>query len=309
MTTPTRVRPKNEILVYRAIDNLLRYCLRKLPPTKRIEAIALWWGYRFQPAPRLSRLRSGSLIETTHADHLQLLIYYLGTFEPYCMPFVRGCVSPGGTIVDVGANIGVYTLEGAAAVGATGRVISIEAAPLHAKALSHNIELNGLTNVSVIETAVGRSRGEATLARLSKDNLGMFSLGANGDVEATVVTVRTIDELLEEYGVRSIDLIKMDIEGSEYNALLGAERIIRTARPAILIELNEPALRSCGSSSRDVRRLLHGMDYRGWKIGRSCVKPLTNENDMIECDECIFIPRDNQTLIAKLGLEEPIVIN
>lgn len=302
-TTSSKLgRPKNQILIYQAIDNFLRFCLRKLPPTKGVEAIALWWGYRFQPAPRLSRLRSGPLIRTSDADHLQLLIYYLGTFEPYCLPFLRGCVSRGGTIVDVGANIGVYTLEAASVVGTAGRVVAIEPAPFHARSLRQNIELNALENVSVVETAVGRESGEATLSRSNDDNLGMFSLGGAGGVEAHTVPVKTIDELLEERGIHSVDLIKMDIEGSEYDALIGAEKSLRTARPAVLIELNEVALRRCGSSSHAVIQLLHNLNYRGWKIDRDSVEPLIG-HEVVGCLECIFLHRDSEALIEKLRLK------
>ncbi|WFU18786.1 FkbM family methyltransferase [Bradyrhizobium sp. CB3481] len=231
-----------------------------------------------------------------------MLIYYLGTFEPYCLPFLRGCVSKGGTIVDVGANIGFYTLEAAAAVGSSGHVVAIEAAPSHANALRQNVELNGLQNVSIIESAVGHAHGEATLSRADEDNLGMFSLGGAGGVESHTVTVRTIDELLEERGVHSVDLIKMDIEGSEYSALLGADRILRTLRPAILVELNESALRRCGSSSSEVLGLLHGLNYLGWKIDRDSTEPL-GDHDEVDCIECIFLHRGNQPLIERLGLK------
>lgn len=56
------------------------------------------------------------------------MIYYFGTFEPHCLSYLQRCVDKGGTIVDVGANIGVYTLESSLIVGQTGRVIAIEAA-------------------------------------------------------------------------------------------------------------------------------------------------------------------------------------
>src|SRR5438128_6792492 len=110
-------RAKNQYLIYRVIDWLLRHVLRVLPVSLWTEKCALWWGYMFQPAPGVATLRSGAKIRIDHADHLQLLIYYLGTFEPHCLPFLRECAGRSGTVVDVGANIGFYTLESAVAVG------------------------------------------------------------------------------------------------------------------------------------------------------------------------------------------------
>jgi FkbM family methyltransferase len=304
MTTGNVARPKNGNPVYRLCDALLRRVLRTIPPSEFAEKCALWWGYRFRPAPRVSKLRSGPLIETNHTDHLQLLIYYLGTFEPHCLPYLRGCVAEGGTIIDVGANIGFYTLESAVLVGETGRVIAIEAAQSHVRTLNRNIELNAMQNVAVVETAVGNSRGQATLARSSEDNLGMFSLGSGGDVDAHLVAIRTIDELLEEQGTDGVDLIKMDIEGSEFNALQGAKMTLRKYQPAILIELNDTALRRCGSSSRDVVQLLHEMNYQGWRINRNSAELIIDGDDVGEFDECIFLSRDREVLAEKLGLKK-----
>ena len=142
------LRPKREILLYRAINYLLQASLRTLPSWSWTELVALWWGFRFRPAPCVVRLRSGAMIHIDPTDYLQLLIYYLGTFEPHCLPFLKSCAGNGATIIDVGANVGVYTLESAVVVGPTGRVISIEPAPLNAQALRKSIELNQMGNVT-----------------------------------------------------------------------------------------------------------------------------------------------------------------
>jgi FkbM family methyltransferase len=167
-----------------------------------------------------------------------------------------------------------------------------------------NIELNAFQNVSVVETAVGNFRGQATLARSGEDNLGMFSLGSGSRFDAHVVSLRTIDELLEEQGIHGVDLIKMDIEGSEFNALQGAKMTLQKYQPAILIELNDTALRQCGSSSRDVVQLLHEMNYQGWKINRNSAELIVDGDDVEEFNECIFLCRDSEALTEKLGLKK-----
>src|SRR5665213_4188494 len=78
------LRKKSTHGAYRGVDWLLRHSLRILPASLLTEKCALWWGYRFQPAGGVVSLRSGPRIQITHVDHLQILIYYLGTFEPYC---------------------------------------------------------------------------------------------------------------------------------------------------------------------------------------------------------------------------------
>jgi len=293
---------KNKYLPYRVVDWFLRHSLRALPVSLWTEKCALWWGYRFQPEPAVTTLRSGAKIQVTHADHLQLLIYYLGTFESYCLPFLRTCAGKGGTVVDVGANIGFYTLESAIAVGSRGRVISIEAAPRHLESLRQNLELNNMKNVSVVGAAVGDAVGQATLTLPRGDNLGMFTLGEVEGEETYSVTINTIDDLLEKQGVQSVSLVKMDIEGSEFRALRGAAKTFQKFRPSLLIELNDLALRRCGSSSQAVRDLLKEMGYRGWRIGRDAVDVLADDNVGGDCDECLYIHLTNRSLMQKLGL-------
>jgi FkbM family methyltransferase len=296
------LRRKSDYSAYRAVDTVLRYGLRFLPSWSWTERLALWWGYRFRPNPCVAKLRSGALIQVVPTDYLPLMIYYFGTFEPKCLKYLKQCTSKGGTIVDVGANIGVYTLEGSFAVGPTGRVISIEAAPSLVDALRENIQLNGMNNVSLIEAAVGDSVGEAILTLPNETNLGGFTLGPVSGDKAYSVAVRLIDDLLDERGINSVDLIKMDIEGSEYRALRGAARTLARCRPVLMIELNEFALSRCGSSAREVKELLHASGYRGWVIGRKAVRMLPESRSTHECDECLFIHRDNQLLISRLRL-------
>ena len=116
------------------------------------------------------------------------------------------------------------------------------------------------------------------------------------------VTVRRIDDLLEESGIHSVDLIKMDIEGSEYHALRGAAKTLTKHRPVVIIELNEGALRQCGSSSDDVIQLLGTFGYRGWLIGRSAIGSPIGTAELTGCDECLFVHGDDKALIRKLGM-------
>ena len=247
--------PKNAQATYRAIDTVLRNSLRALPMWTWTEWVALRWGYSFRPEPRIVRLRSGRKIQVDPTDYLQLMIYYFGTFEPHVLSYLKRSVPKGGTLVDVGANIGVYTLESALVVGEAGRVISIEAAPAHVEAIRENVELNDMNNVTVIAVAVGDSTGSAILTRPRGGNLGMFTVGLVDGDETYSVPLRLIDDVLEEQEIESIDLIKIDIEGSEYRALHGAARTLAKYKPTLLLELNEAALHACKSSTRDVKRI------------------------------------------------------
>jgi FkbM family methyltransferase len=140
-------------------------------------------------------------------------------------------IEPGSTVLDVGANVGIYTLL-AAKRGA--RVFAIEADPKTAEILRHNIHLNGFDDrVTVFPIAVGEREGTVTLYRFA-ENWGHSNLFAGTDPVA--VRCQAIDSL----GLPPIDVCKMDIEGSELPALKGMEATIRRSpRMKLLIEYAE----------------------------------------------------------------------
>jgi FkbM family methyltransferase len=205
-------------------------------------------------------------------------------------------IGPGSIVLDVGANIGLYTLEAAKAVGATGRVIAIEASPGHISTIGKSVGLNGFQNVDIISSAVGDVEGMTTLTLPEGANHGMFTLGSVAGSVTMRVNVKRIDDILDEQNVLSVDFIKMDIEGSELVALKGATQTLKGFRPTILIELNEAALRSCGTSSFEVKSLLYSMDYKGSIVGTSGLMPIPSGQIIHECDECLFIPNRADTV-------------
>src|SRR5439155_12428729 len=103
--------------------------------------------------------------------------------------------------------------------------------PEHAAAIRRNLEANGLPVNDVLNVAVGDQDGQITLARPSGGNEGMFGVNA-GTEDVFSAPLRRIDGLVESAGLSRLDLIKMDIEGSELSALRGAIETLRSHRPA-----------------------------------------------------------------------------
>jgi FkbM family methyltransferase len=291
----------NRTLFHRAFDRLVRTGLRHAPSSEMTESAALWWGYRYLPPSGEVTLRSGAVMHVTPTDYLQMLLYYTGTFEAHCLRVLRRVLRPGSVFIDVGANIGLYTVEAGRVVGMRGTVVSIEAAPPHVDALERNIRLNHLANVRVIPHAVGAAVGNATLSLAPGENLGMFTLGAVDGGAVHRVRVEPLDLMLDERGIARVDLIKMDIEGAELGALRGAREVLARDRPPILIELNDNALTRCGASSAEVKAFLGDLGYRGWvvsRIGSTRIAPVS----MHTCDECLFLHEGDMALAPALGL-------
>lgn len=144
----------------------------------------------------------------------------------------------GEVAIDAGAYIGRHTLEYARAVGPQGRVIAIEPLPDNFALLELNVRLNGYDRVVCVRCALGGESGEAAL-RYSRERstatCDIERAEAAGQTQAVRVRQRTMDELLAELRIERIDFLKLDVEGAELSALMGAQRTLAASPTAVLL--------------------------------------------------------------------------
>jgi FkbM family methyltransferase len=153
-------------------------------------------------------------------------VVYLSVYE-------RGYrLKRGDTVVDIGAHVGTFAVKAAHAIGNEGRVIAIEPEPNNFALLLRNIETNGLTNVVAVRKAGWSTKGKSKLHLASHqgaDSLRADTFYRTKDRDKSItVEVDTVDNMLRESGLPQVNFIKMDIEGSELEALKGMDRILRT---------------------------------------------------------------------------------
>lgn len=188
-----------------------------------------------------------------------------GCWEDHLTQWLRRSLKPGATFVDVGANIGYYTILGAQLVGPSGRVVAVEAHPGNVALLRRNVRLNGhhLT-VTVCEQAAWSER--ATLSFYERDNFGpnssVKSVGQDllddlADSESAVsVQAGPLDDI---DGLAQVDIMKVDIEGSEVRAFKGAERILSSSPDLrVLVEWSPGQIEHVGNSARELVDILQG---------------------------------------------------
>ena len=156
--------------------------------------------------------------------------YHLGIYEPETSRFLAAHLRPGDTFWDLGANAGYHTLMGARAVGPTGRVISVEPDPGTCAILREQLDLNGLTNCTIVQAAVSDRPGRTVLIRRASDPRGNALQQIDNPAidnkagDAVEVPCVTMDELSSMYPAPR--LVKMDIEGAEVLALPGGRRFL-----------------------------------------------------------------------------------
>ncbi len=187
-------------------------------------------------------------------------VYAMGTYEEATARTMAALLRPGDACIDVGANIGFFTLLMARRVGPQGSVWAFEPSPQIRARLRRNIELNGLTNVTVRDEALSDTDGSRRFFGGSDDHSGLASLrplaASNGTYE--VRTAKLTSCIPPSLRPR---LIKIDIEGAEHLAALGMHELLAAQQPDLILEVTDAFLRELGSSAPELHAFLRGLGY------------------------------------------------
>jgi FkbM family methyltransferase len=161
-----------------------------------------------------------------------------GIWEAHVTAVFRRLLSPGDVCVDVGAYTGYFTLLASRLVGTAGHVYALEPAAETRAELVSNLELNGSSNVSVLDVAAGDADGEATFEDRPHGSSIRSALRRAREA-GTPVQVRTVASLIPHDDVSRLRLVKIDVEGHEVAVLRGLVPLLEGgARPAVLVELH-----------------------------------------------------------------------
>jgi FkbM family methyltransferase len=182
---------------------------------------------------------------------------------PRVHPAVLGFLQPGSVAIDVGANLGEWTVPLARKVGAVGRVIAIEPAPRSAAALEATLAANAFRQAEVVRCALGDHDGTAEFAvpvvTSARTDTGTARIGpACAGYDAMLVRLRSLDSLAAERNLARLDLIKIDAEGHERRVLDGAASILVRHRPVLVIETGHEA----DGDRAAIHDRLAGLQYR-----------------------------------------------
>lgn len=241
------------------------------------------------------RLRQDELIDVRTGGHLWRLdtrdrffttsLVLTGQHEQWETPIFSGFLAPGMTVVDVGAHVGYYTLLAAKLVGPTGRVYAFEPNPENYALLTQNLRTNGYPDVTAVNCAVTDGDGEAELF-VDPLNSGGGRLQAPG--HSTVhyrVRATSLDAALHhELGM--IDLLKLDVEGSEPLVYDGMQTLLRQDRIArIMMELFPDALHEAGRSPQELLDGFTRYGFRPYQINERTgrLAPATLEDFLARC--------------------------
>lgn len=235
--------------------DLLGHFLRVAPPFKGRERLIHRWVGRRRDDHRIRTLPGGAKIRCDMSIPYESMVW-LRKEEEEDLAALRRVLRPGETFVDCGASIGLWTLTAATAVGAQGRVFSFEPNPMAFDKLSQNIRANAPGEVVIaLCAACGRETGMMPFLCSDEHNNSRMAEEADGDV--MFVPVRTLDAALDG----KIAGIKIDVEGSEYDVLLGARGILGRWRPWLCVEFHSALAGAGRLGNWRAHRFLRDLGY------------------------------------------------
>jgi FkbM family methyltransferase len=212
------------------------------------------------------------VVDTPHGSYwldpvfnLACVIASEGSYEPEMQQTLAAFLAPGKIFIDLGANEGYFTVQAAKLTAPNGRAIAVEPQDRLISVIAENIRLNGLSNVTIVHIAISDERGKTSL-HLSPDiNTGGSSFYRNTKYPLPTQEIATmpLTDLLHREGIEQVDLMKVDIEGAEYEAILGSRQLFEERRiKALALELHPAVLEKRGRSAGEIKVFLTAAGYQ-----------------------------------------------
>lgn len=221
--------------------------------------------------------------------------------------FLSRFVQRGMTVLDVGANQGIYTIVAARATGPQGRVYAFEPSPSELAKLRWNLRLNRFRNATVVESAVSSLSGQATFHAAEPMKGGFSGLRRPSEylhVESREITVpvTTLDEFVRERDIATVDFLKVDVEGAELDLIEGARALLSSEhQPVVQFEFADGRAGEWGHRASEIGARLIRLGYRlfsfcGWDLEPHVLKNEYGTENVVgvpedQLEAVSFLPR------------------
>lgn len=249
--------PGNGFLLNRLINRAVRYCARSNPI--EIQATTSF----------------GAKIILRPPEAIDSRICFFGVWEPPITAYLMSGLSGGDVFVDIGANIGYYSLLAAKIVGPKGHVYAIEASPKIFARLKHNLALNSFENVTATNVAAAGESGQVAVYTYEADNVGMTTmmeseLSRHHRFEA-IVNCQPVYEIVPWRFVEAARFIKIDVEGAEWVIIRSIEDKLGSLsdRTEIIVEISRNAIEKCGGSVGELVQIFGRAGFDAFRIPNS----------------------------------------
>lgn len=192
--------------------------------------------------------------------------YFPKDYESENFELLSENCNPGAVVMDIGAHIGLFSVVAAQVTGKTGKVYAFEPTPTTYALLQKTVVINHEEQViETIQKAVGKENGKITffITDTKADNAN--SLVNYRDVSSAHgidVEVTSVDDFVKEKNINKLDFIKIDVEGVEYDTLLGTANTLKTLKPVCIVSIHPKAIAAKGDKLQDIYDFIVGCNYR-----------------------------------------------
>lgn len=258
-------------MVKRFIKKSIYFRLRTLPLSYQQ---AEWWANVCKQWPAIFNepfcvkrtISSGLLMELGIIDVVQRTLLTEGKWDVDVEKLLRHYLKEGGVFLDIGANIGYFSLLASSLVGSSGKVIAIEPSLRALEIFTRNLRLNNYSNITLFSIGAGDISELKSLYLTTPNNIGASTLRKiEHPVGKENIPVMRVGDLLETYNI-SPKVVKIDVEGAEFSVLKGMENILKEHHPVVICELVEEYLQGFGVCMKDVLEWMEALGYRGYLV-------------------------------------------
>lgn len=227
-----------------------------------------WWQYISLKKPVVMKWVDGLRLRIYPKNEVFRSIFVRGIYDPNLVVVIKALLPAKGVFFDVGSNMGYCSLLMDKVVGEDGKVFAIEPSERDFLRLVDNVNLNRLDNVNVYRLAISDKIGKVTISIAPEERSALNTLGTEFSnrgiekVQTEEVDSTTLDAFVEKEDLSRIDVIKMDIEGSELKALNGARNTIEEYRPALIVGVNKSSLKASDASIEEIEKTLRELRYK-----------------------------------------------
>ncbi|MCQ8833040.1 FkbM family methyltransferase [Streptomyces malaysiensis] len=225
---------------------------------------------RDRPLHRLARTRFGATFAVDTQDLIQRYLYLFGVWEPHMTRWLQRRLKPGDVFVDVGANIGYYSVLASRLVGGSGKVVAVEASPTFLRLLQRHARRNGCANIRTVNAAVSDREKLLTFILASSRNMGANSVVPyDGPAESTFeIAARPLPDLLAEDEITRARVIKVDVEGAEGGVVRGLVPLLDRLRPdaELTVEVTPQRMAELGDSVEELLAALTGHGFHVYRL-------------------------------------------
>jgi len=297
-----------QFLFVRVAAGLVR-AFPRLPGRWRLIAMLLPWvrhhGHHFgKQVVRLPHYRAW--FECDMADWLGQYVFVTGHYDPASDRILRACVGSGDAVLDIGANVGYYSVVLARLVGPEGRVYAFEPVPALQEAVRRQRDLNSDLAVTLYPWAASDEETHVSIFIGPAGHSGLSSLRAlSAPSREETVQCRPVDDLL--VNLPPVSFVKLDVEGAEMKALRGMRGLLERDRPVLLLEATDRYLRAFGDTLAEMMDWLSAEGYTLYRVDETVpagVEPLRIKNGLPEQFDVLALPGGRvEQIVAAVAVE------